>query len=485
MGPRLERSYSPAVAPTMVAETGVRFVGLGQYYHGGVGAFAAAGTVRMLCRTRFDALTANATLAIAGTSTLTGSGCGFLVQTIGGGVSGVIGAFSSVFANAFAHIQTSAEVGLLSARRTWEAWLSGGRFHVAVDGIEVGTGTATAITSFDVAGVGCGINTRANVPGSIGHGACTVVELQFCAKAPSAAELLRASYDPAGTRYDNATHQWVAADLGAPGVAAPATWTDRISGVVLNRTGAPTLEAVRREAVRPMSLQAFGDSIVDGRAPGPVRGNGWRKELCAGLAGRGRSAIIVAAQAAGGAVTYDYDNRCDGIGSQALGVATSVPARLPTLAADVSPTAAQGASTEAATVLAYGANDYPQRVNVLGETPAAAAANFVADVASAIAIIRAARPSARIVVQTCLRQATGASTAAVRSAIDLGNAALLANEATWRAAFGDVVVFDACALVTPTQADADSVAVLYDGIHPTAATYSAMGAGYAGAVLAG
>jgi hypothetical protein len=89
-----------------------------------------------------------------------------------------------------------------------------------------------------------------------------------------------------------------------------------------------------------------------------------------------------------------------------------------------------------------------------------------------------------IVVTTTLRCATGSTEANERTAIDDWNAALPGLVSTWNSTHGGVYLCDYTTAATPNQAAADNVAVLYDGTHPTAATYTVMAGVIANTLLA-
>lgn len=166
--------------------------------------------------------------------------------------------------------------------------------------------------------------------------------------------------------------------------------------------------------------------------------------------------------------------RTTAAGGQCLGINNGAAPRLDTLAADVI-NGTTGAP-DSNTYLGYGVNDIAYRVVTLGQTPTDAANALLADVATAVGIIRAAR-SGWIFVQDVLRLSTVASgsTANSRQSIDIYNSLLPALIDSLNTQHGKVKLVPACAAITGSQSIANDTSVLYDGTHPTPATKTIMG----------
>lgn len=460
---------------------GVQLTSGSQYIHGGSGAFNST-LLRAILRVRLDGHCSNGNGCLAGLTQF-GATAGFGIlsaaQAAGAGRGRVAGYLSSVYTDAnHIHVMTDDELGKLV---TYEVWLdlTAGRVRFFCDGTEVGNGNTTALTSLGATGV-IGINTRSNVLGTLPWGACTIVELQVSTVEPTRAEILAHASAPIGTAVTGATRHWVAEDIGAAGASAGTSWVDRLAATSLTIVGSPSLASCTVSSAASVgTIEVFGDSIAAGRESGGLADEGWRLSMLDTITAAGRFA------AANGQFTFSksgtpltFDARHTAVGGQALGVATTVASRLSTLAADVATrTAIDGVS-----VLAYGINDLLRRIDVNGQTVNDAVAAYLADLDTACGLIRVSR-TGRIVIQDILR-VSSAQSADVRSAVDLINAALPATVATLNTDHSNVVLAEVCSVVTPTQADADDTAILYDGLHETAAAKALHGPVMAAAVMA-
>lgn len=454
----------------------------GQYVLGGANQWTAA-IKGVLVRWVPIALGPNATRCIAGTNGVASPGWLALNESYGGQPGATQGRHVGWAGNQYSSSATQnldLRTSNTITRQVADYFRCEGgvAVHMFRDGWEYGRGGAIAIANFGTTNA-LGINTRATVAGTLQYGTMGIVEIQATTTDLSQAEILALANAPAGTPMSSGVVRWlVASDLGAIGAVAPGAWLDRIGAISYTITGGPiTLAAATYQRPGLRCFEVFGDSIAAGRNVSGNLGPGWRRAALLGISAERSVSFTGQFSFTDAATPLDFDARHTAVGGQALGVLVgATPSRLSTLAADL--TNALGAPATGTTCFAYGANDLPQRINVLGQTAAGATTAFLADVETAISTTRAAR-SGPILIQNILRQATGVSTAAVRTAIDLVNAALPSSIVTWRGTYGDVHLVDACGRVTSTQALADNVAVLYDGTHPTPTTYSEMGDEYA------
>jgi len=354
--------------------------------------------------------------------------------------------------------------------------------HIYIDGKQVGIGSATAPASFAHATNALGINRR-SASATIGYGAMTIVEMQCTTAALTEAQITAAMDAPPGTTLPGGgtVRHLVASDLGAAGAAVPATWTDRVGAIsyTITSVGA-TLVSVPRGSAGVGSVEVFGDSIAAGRKAAGTLAQGWRREAILGVQASRFVSFHGQFTFTAADTPLNFDPRHTAVGSQCLGINNGTADRLSTLAADVAITVpAAGIS-----ILAYGINDLYKRITTDGGSAAAATAAFLADVNTAIGLIRVSR-SGPILIQTILRGATGSYSATVRTAIDLVNAGLPAQIAASTITHGGTIrLVDCTTAVTPDQAAADDTLVLFDGTHPTPTTYTGMATVYAAALLA-
>jgi lysophospholipase L1-like esterase len=226
----------------------------------------------------------------------------------------------------------------------------------------------------------------------------------------------------------------------------------------------------------------MGDSITLGRASGPVDGKGWRREVLQLLNGSRHATMSGQFTPATTNLTPDFSTNHTGVSGMGLGATPAAgTTRLSTVATDRD----LSIGPAGITILSFGRNDIFRRCRAaeLNQTPAAAVSAMQTDWTNEIAGLRVTR-TGPIVVTTTLRCATSATEANERTAIDLWNAALPGYVSAWNSTYGNVFLCDYTTAATPNQAAADSAAVLYDGTHPTAATYTVM-AGVIAGVLGG
>ena len=416
--------------------------------------------VCLLVRWRPDATPANSLGTGGGTSSLGGGASGggsIIVNNAGlGSVGNEIG-FANTATDGKIHIPVPGESGRM-VNDVLVRDTIGNKDHHSRDGREFGIGASAGSGTSFTTGKFC-INGRPSAPTTFQFGSMTFVEAQLGTTALSAAQIAALVASPVGTQMPGCIHQWVASDLSG-GVIADRVTPNATNNLTL--TGAASLVPVLVKRAGRGSIELFWDSIGAGKRPDTTLGNGPRKELQRLLVAAGYSCALVGQYVPGASCTADFDARCTCLSSQALGlVVGAVPSRLSTLAADV----LINGGPDCGSFCGYGANDVFQRITN-GETPTQCRDHFLADWDTFCSTVRAVR-TGRIVFGTVLRQGTSASTADMRTAIDLINAAASATVATLNATYGDVRLADVCTAATPDQAAADDLGVLYDRIHPT------------------
>jgi hypothetical protein len=448
--------------------------------NGGAGQFNVA-IKHLRTWVSLDAKRASSACAVVGTSSLAGgSGLSVIGESQGGITTPdrcrVIGWHDTKYtstSNLHYHVPCDAEFGLLQVHDVWLDTVAGRIWH-AIDGRIIGVGFATASTTCATTNL---LAVNRQVSGvTLGYGAMTVVGIQFSTTEPSASVIADAWQASPETALPGCVRHWCGSDMGTAGAAAPASWVDRISGsVALTITGAPSLVA-KAAPKRPVGVvQIFGDSIAAGRrnVASPYDSDGgWREWMLAANLTAGRFTACVGQNASADLLSLGvgspktFDRRHQAVAGQSLGV--GVGPALSTMASALSTYAA----SDALTILAFGINDLSYRIVTSGESAATAVAGFLADLDAALALVRAARPTAPILVQNVLRAGTGGSgiTATVQTAIDSLNSQLPAVIVAANGTYGGVSLIDACAAVTPTQAAADDPLVLYDKIHETDAS---------------
>lgn len=476
-----------------VQYVGVQLTSTSQYIAGGASQFNSA-ILHMRAWLSLDAKSASATKNIVGTSNFGAAGVGVIGESQGGVTTPdrcrVIGFADSKYSSTSSlnyHVPCDTEFGWLQVH---DVWITGTTLYHAINGCVVGVGTASTATTLATTNQ-LAINGRVTAPSTLGYGAMTIVGVQFSTTAPSAGVIAAAYSASPETALSGCVRHFCASDLGSAGAPAGTTWVDRISGsVTLTITGSPSLVAKEAPRVPVGVIEIYGDSIAVGRrnASSPYDSDvGWRGPSLDAFGTAGRFAAYVGQSVSADLTSLGvgtpkvYDRRMSAVAGQALGVTAGPASKLSTIAADL-PTYSH---TTSPIIVAYGINDLSYRCGTLAQSAADASAAFLADLDTCCAAIRANR-SARIFIQDILLAGTGGSgiTATVQAAIDLVNAALPSTIASLNGTYGSVSLLAASPAVTPNQAAADDVAVLYDKIHETDASKTVHGAAIAAQVLA-
>lgn len=440
-----------AVAPVI----GVSFASSADRYIGGAGSLNN-GPKWITIRGRLDQQAVDGLAAICGINVgVGGGGPWILIREATGFGQGRIVADPQTYTDLYTHRMTTAEVGTY---HVWQIVLDTVRqlqFLYCDDHIQ-GFGAANANASLGGTG-NLGINTRSSAGGTFAYGAMTLVEIQCSTHIPTPAEVIANVHATPGTLVTGAVNRWLASSLGSVG-GTPGAWVDSIGGVSLTKTGAPTLVSVLPVSKGYGTIEMYGDSRVKGKIPTGF-GNGFRKPIVDAIVAGGRSIACVGQFSVDAQGTQDWDGRNTSVASQALGVVTTQPSRLSTLAADV----ALNCPADGITLMAYGVNDLSQRINVLAQSPSDAVAAYFADIVTAAGIIAAARTGPIFWTDIGLT-ATGSSTANERTGQALANAGLPAQIAALGAQHHYLPLF---AAAIPNQAAADNIAILWDGVHLT------------------
>ena len=344
------------------------------------------------------------------------------------------------------------------------------------DGRQVGRQGTSAATTLGSTNA-LAINRRVS-SATLGYGNFALVEIRATTAALTDAQIAQWSASPVGTSSPagGETNVLVASDFNG------STIPPRVGGGTYTAAGSPVLKRYRRAPAGLGSIECMGDSITLGRASGPVDGNGWRREVLQLLNGSRHATMSGQFTPATTNLTPDFSTNHTGVSGMGLGATPAAgTTRLSTVATDRD----LSIGPAGITILSFGRNDIYRRCRAaeLNQTPAAAVSAMQTDWTNEIAGLRVTR-TGPIVVTTTLRCATSATEANERTAIDLWNAALPGYVSAWNSTYGNVFLCDYTTAATPNQAAADSAAVLYDGTHPTAATYTVM-AGVIAGVLGG
>lgn len=463
---------------------GISLASGSDYYYSATGIFAASGARSMWIRWRPDAAAPAGTRCVVDSTSFGATGAAVIVEPnpLTGATDGRLLGWNGAYAPSptrSVKVMTPAEYGASRKIRTSMVWIGAdGNFHFAEGGYEVGVGGVSGTSTFNTSNR-VGVNTRAGALGTLPYGAMTIFEVQFSTLQPSAADVLAIAQAPLGTQWTGATHHWKPDPSWVSGAAGPASWVDSIGSAAMTRAGTGTTIVSHTLGVYAglPSFQIMGDSIAAGRQSGGALGNGWRRQLQHDLSAAGRICAIAGSLSATSS-TPDFDADHRAVGGQALGVpASAITPRIDTIATDRS----ADAPANGITILAYGANDLPYRVGTLAQSTTAARDSFFADMTTVLDSIRGVRATGKIIVCNVLKQATGSSSANDRAAIDAVNAGLAAHLAA--RADSNLSLFDANALLTPLQANADDTNVLFDGVHPSPAAYASYGAAMAAHVL--
>lgn len=466
-----------AVGETRV--TGLEFVSGSQYVLGGAGSWN--GTI-LSVMVRWVPITrpANSTLSIAMVGDFAAN-----FNLIAYANTGFTYAPETAFNGAYASAPGSGigfgcdvtQAGRLGLMRTDVVRLvSGSSIQHWRDGRQVGrqgTSAATTLGSNNA----LAINRRVS-SATLGYGNFALVEIRATTAALTDAQITAWTNSPVGTvcPAGGETNVLVASDFNG------STIPPRTGGGTYTATGSPVLKTYRRALTGLGSIECMGDSITLGRASGPVEGNGWRREVLQLLNASRHATMSGQFTPATTHLTPDFSTNHTGVSGMGLGATPAAgTTRLSTVATDRS----IGIGPAGITILSFGRNDIYRRCRAaeLNQSPAAAIAAMTTDWNDQIAGLRVTR-TGPIVVTTTLRCATSATEANERTAIDDWNAALPGLVSSWNSTYGSVYLCDYTTSATPNQAAADNVAVLYDGTHPTAATYTTM-AGVIAGVLGG
>jgi len=323
--------------------------------------------------------------------------------------------------------------------------------HVYVDGYEIGvgnvtTGMPTAYTAYNKA-----TSTALGVGNDATHafvGEQGIIEVATSSLAMSAAQVLADAQKAVGVAMANETHRYTAsAGLGS-------TWDDADGAVSLTKTGNVSVStSLLAVPSRARTFNARGDSITAGYQAGNTSGDGWRRGVQVACHRAGVRLAFQGENVPNGATALDYDYWNDGNPGEQL------QDRLPTFATDLANT---GTATTGV-ILAYGINDL-----IAGDRTSA---ELVADIATACADIRSARPGAPIVIVNIFDVASGAATSGQHAEIATYIAQFGAMVTALKGAGYNVAGADVSGV---TGGDPDSTAVLWDGVHPTPPTYAAM-----------
>jgi len=464
-----------------VQYVGVQLTSTAMSIAGGANQFNAA-IKHMRTWMSLDAKTASSTVCLIGTNNIGTPGLSVIGETQGGVTTPdrcrIIGYHDNKYtstSNLNYHVPCDEEFGWLQVHDVWINTVAGRIYH-AINGCIIGVGTITASVTGATTNA-LGINRRP-ASATLGYGSMTVCGVQFSTDEPSAAMIANAWQSSPEVTMTNAVRVFCASDLGAAGSPAASSWPCRISGAVtLTVTGSPSLVAKEAPRAPIGAVEMWGDSLTVGRrnASAPYDSDGGYRQSClatTNTAGRFMGALGQSVSSdltsVGVGAPKTFDRRMSAAAGQSLGVNSG---KLTTLAADMltysGPTNPR--------ILAYGTNDLSYRVVTMGQSAADAAAALLTDVGSALALVRAGTVTSWVGIRNVPRMGTGGSgvTATVQAAVDLYNASLAASIASLDttygtgAGYGSVFVIDCCAAVTPTQAAADDVLVLYDKIHET------------------
>lgn len=479
IGGRLTQIAGPHSGAASQLVTGLEFQSGSQYVLGGAGSWNStilSVLVRWVPLTR----PANSTLSIAMTgdfaanfNLITYANTGFTYAP----ETAFNGAYASGPGAGIGNGCDVTQAGRLGIMRTDVVRLvSGTAIQHWRDGRQVGRQGTSAATTLGSANA-LAINRRVSAA-TLGYGNFALVEIRATTAALTDAQIAEWSNSPVGTASPagGETNALVASDFN--GTTIP----PRVGGGTYTATGSPVLKTYRRAPAGLGSIECMGDSITLGRAAGPVDGNGWRREVLQLLNASRHATMSGQYTPVTTNLTPDFSTNHTGVSGMGLGATPAAgTTRLSTVATD----RGIGIGPAGITILSFGRNDIYRRCRAaeLNQSPATAVAAMQTDWTNEIAGLRVTR-TGPIVVTTTLRCATSVTEANERTAIDLWNAALPGYVSTWNSTYGGVYLCDYTTAATPNQAAADSAAVLYDGTHPTAATYTVM-AGVIAGVLGG
>ena len=339
--------------------------------------------------------------------------------------------------------------------------LDGTKARAYIDGIE--------IAKEPVPVGGLGIAYSAFVPGltlTIGASesgglSCEqeVVELAISSQQMTPAQVLADAQKAIGTAMTAEIHHWtVVAGLGA-------TWNATAGSVNLTRTGTPTITG-RSSLLRQNACawNLIGDSITAGRNAGGGLGSGWRDAFQRATLVANKGSIILGSKQQE-VIPVTFEPWDDGTPSE------TIQAKLLTLATDLP---VIGNATTGV-ILSYGVND-----TIGGRS----LVQVQADVASAVTLHLAARPTAPIILACPLPVSSSASgstptTRAVHASLIAGWPAMASAIQSAHPTANIRASYPNTAVTNP-----DDVLQLFDGYHPTPTVYAAMGAIHAAVAVA-
>lgn len=424
---------------------GIQFDTSGEVYYAGSASGTTLGTARV--RFRLDSMPGTGFTILAGPNN-GGGGGGWLVcieDTLGGAAVGQLVVYlgiSSALTRIARKFLMPSDIGRVF---TLHIVCDGSTALVYIDGKLVSKGVSAA----SVDAVTQVMNIDGRSAGTYSNGAVTIIDVAEGSTALSAAQVAADAAAAAGSSYSGQTNRYTAS--GSVG----ATWPDEVGAIDLTRVGSPApVSFVPTYGRHVGAIEIWGDSIALGRQSGGTSGDGWVREFQRSLASENGKACTLIGHTYPGNGTLDYDHWRSCIGGEALNT------RLATLASDL---AANGPS-DAATILAYGIND----LVALSRT----AAQLTTDIETAVGLIDTARPDQPIFVCNVMDVASGAATSGQHDEITAYQADFDSMIESLQATYPNVVGIDYQSVIT----DPDDTDQLYDGTHPTPATYSAMAA---------
>lgn len=444
--------------------TGLRFTS-GQYARGTGGDYAQAYRWARVIYAA-NALPPMAFSFIAGLDSGGGGSWMFGAEsnaTLTGYTTGRLVTFDGVYSTSTgnpAHIPQSSELGRYTVV---DSVIDGTNLLDYRNGRLMRIGVADAKTTWTSANP-LAINCRpTGAPPTLQYGDVSVFEIQLSTTVPTAAQIRTYATAPVGTAIPGCTRLFVMAD------ASGATVVDRVGGKSLTLTGSPTPVTISAAPRSMGCLYLRGDSHLS-REPGPVEADGVRLPLLSAIDSAGYWVSSYGQTTFATNTTKTYDPLHGGVAGQALGLANGQPSALSQLASNLT----TYCSRDGGVLLEFGSNDVYARCVTGLETSASCATNFLADLDTALALVGAHLDAGRpIVITNTLRCSQAASPGATgiqqRGAIDLIYAQLPAWIAARVGTYPGLRLVDWYGQITPTQADADNTAILYDGTHMAAA----------------
>lgn len=428
---RVPFSFLGGAAPEAPV-TGIQFPGADSYV--GAGASGAISAARV--RWRLDAMPGTSDAILAGTDPDAGA-AGWLmlfVDSISGSDVGQLNFYVKISGGSWTLITRKFfmpdDVGRIF---TAHIVCDGAKAYAYLDGKKLSAGiTCAAITSS---------SSPMNIGGTSGllyTSEVTVLDVAEGTTVLDPEDVAADALSPVPA-FAGQTHRYTASE------SVGATWVDEVGSEDLTRHGSPVPTTFSPTYGRHRgTLEIYGDSIAAGRREDNGLGDGWRRGVERYASAHGK-AITLIGYVPMTASTKDFDYNATATPGQDL------QDRLTTLAADL---AANG-PPDAATLLAYGIND----LAAINRT----AVELAGDIATACALIEAARPGRPIFVCNILPVGAGAATAPQHAEIDAFIAGFAAMIASIQVTIPNVVPID----VSTCIVDPDDVAWLFDEIHPS------------------